>query len=275
MHQNTPKYGADAYPFEQRKSWYSPVADAYNRVRPRYPEALISRVIELTQLPLSSTILELGCGPGNATVAFAQKGYKLLCIEPSEAACQLAKQNCASYPKVEIKNSTFEEWELAAERFNAVLAATSIHWITPEIAYPKAAAALQNNGYLILLWNMSAQLPSEVCQSLQEAYQKYAPSLLEKYDDREMQIQSLKKFGQIVTDSGHFGGLVSEQITWEVSYSIDDYLLLLNTYSPYIELKPQQRDNLFASLNKTLKQDGANSVQLSYLSAFHVARKMP
>ncbi len=274
MHQNNPKFGADAYPFEQRKSWYSAVAEAYNRVRPRYPQALITRIIELTQLPPSAAILELGCGPGNATVAFAQKGYKIVCIEPSMAACQLAKQNCATYPQVEINNTTFEEWELEAERFNAVLAATSIHWMTPEIVYPKAAAALQNNGYLILLWNMTAQLPYEVCQSLKEAYQKYAP-VLGKYEDRETQTKILRKFGQMVADSGYFGGLVSEQIAWEANYSVDDYVLLLNTYAPYIELKPQQRDNLFAALKEILEQDGKKSVQLSYLSAFHIAQKTP
>ena len=272
MHQNNPKFGADAYPFEQRKSWYSSVAEAYNQIRPRYPQALITRIIELTQLPPSATILELGCGPGNATVTFAQKGYKVVCIEPSMAACQLAKQNCVTYPQVEINNTTFEEWELEAERFNAVLAATSIHWITPEIVYPKAAAALQNNGYLILLWNMTAQLPYEVCQSLKEAYQKYAPSL-GKYEDRATQTQILKEFGQVVTDSGHFGGLVSEQMQWEVNYSINDYLLLLSTYSPYIALEPQQRDDLFASLQGILEQNGKNSAQLSHLSAFHIAQK--
>ncbi|MBW4663412.1 MAG: class I SAM-dependent methyltransferase [Chroococcus sp. CMT-3BRIN-NPC107] len=272
MHQNSPKFGADTCPLDQRKNWYSPVAEAYNRVRPRYPEALITRVIELTQLPPNAAILELGGGPGNATVAFAQKGYDMLCIEPSQSACQLAKQNCAIYPKVEIKNTTFEEWKLETERFNAVLAATSIHWITPEIVYPKAAAALQNNGYLILLWNMSAQLSYEVCQSLKEAYQKYAPSL-GKYEDKANQTASLRKFGQIVTDSGYFGGLVSEQMAWEVNYSIDDYLLLLSTYSPYIELKPQQRNDLFALLKETLERDGIKSVQLSYLSAFHIAQK--
>jgi SAM-dependent methyltransferase len=272
MHQNSPKFGADAYPLDQRKNWYTPVAEAYNRVRPHYPEALCDRVIELTQLPPNATILELGCGPGNATVAFAQRGYNLTSIEPSEAACQIAKQNCAPYPKVKIENTTFEEWELEAERFDAVLAATSIHWITPEIVYPKAAAALQNKGYLILLWNMTAQLPSEVCQSLQEAYQKYAPSL-GKYEDRATQTQSLKKLGQRVTHSGHFGGLISEQMSQEVTYSIDDYLLLLNTYSPYMELQPQQRDTLFASLKEILEQDSTNSVQLSYLCAFHIAQK--
>ena len=272
MHQNNPKFGADAYSLDQRRNWYTPVVEAYNRVRPSYPEALCDRVIELTQLPPDAAILELGCGTGKATVTFAQKGYNLLCIEPSEAACQLAKQNCAPYPKVKIANTTFEEWELEAQRFNAVLAATSIHWITPEIVYPKAAKSLQKNGYLILLWNMTAQLPYKVCQSLQEAYQKYAPSL-GKYEDRATQTQSLNKFGQMVTDSGQFDSLVSEQIAREVTYSIDDYLLLLNTYSPYMALQPQRRDDLFTLLKEILEQDGASSVQLSYLSAFHIAQK--
>jgi hypothetical protein len=35
-------------------------------------------------------------------------------------------------------NTTFEEWELELERFNAVLAATSFHWVSPEVRYAKA-----------------------------------------------------------------------------------------------------------------------------------------
>jgi hypothetical protein len=31
---------------EVRKQWYSPAADAYDRVRPRYPETLIQRSLE-------------------------------------------------------------------------------------------------------------------------------------------------------------------------------------------------------------------------------------
>lgn len=43
-----------------KKQWYSPVADAYNKVRPRYRENLIHRVLELTKLTSPATILELG-----------------------------------------------------------------------------------------------------------------------------------------------------------------------------------------------------------------------
>lgn len=35
---------------EQRRPWYSPVADVYDRARPRYPEEIIDRAVELAGL---------------------------------------------------------------------------------------------------------------------------------------------------------------------------------------------------------------------------------
>jgi hypothetical protein len=61
----------DSLDLEQRRNWYSPVADVYYNARPRYPEKLIERSVILAQLFLDASILEVGCGPGNATVAFA------------------------------------------------------------------------------------------------------------------------------------------------------------------------------------------------------------
>lgn len=263
---------AATYSSEQRKNWYSEVADAYNKVRPRYPKELICRAIELTQLQKNAIILEVGCGPGTATTAFARLGFSMVCLEPSQEACQLARQNCAPYPAVEIRNTLFEEWELETERFNAVLAANAWHWVPPEIGYPKAAAALQDSGSLILLWNTTPQPRYEVYQALDEVYQTHAPSLA-RYEDRETQEEILRRFGQNVIDSGRFKGLLSEQLASEVTYSIDDYLTLLSTLSPYIVLDPQQRDSLFEGLRKVLERCGG-SIQASYLSAFHIAQKI-
>ena len=139
---------------EQKKTWYSPTADAYNKVRPRYPQEIINRVVELAQLSSNASILEVGCGPGNATVAFAYFGFSMVCLEPNQDFCSLARLNCTQYSNVKIRNTSFEEWELEAESFDAVLAATSIHWVSPEVAYSKAAAALKDDGFLILLWNV-------------------------------------------------------------------------------------------------------------------------
>jgi len=40
-------YGRD---LKQRKHWYSPTANAYDQVRPRYPQTLVDQVVDIAQL---------------------------------------------------------------------------------------------------------------------------------------------------------------------------------------------------------------------------------
>nr|ADN16307.1 Methyltransferase type 12 [Gloeothece verrucosa PCC 7822] len=260
---------------EEKKTWYSSVAVAYDKTRPRYPQELIKPVLELAQLPPDATILEIGCGPGTATVSFAEKGFKMVCLEPSLEACQLAQKNCQAYPKVEIKNSTFEEWQPDTEKFDAVLAATSFHWVKAEIVCSKAAEILKDDGSLILLWNTPPQPSYEVFHPLLEIYQQKAPSLAgyAGYEDLKIHQENLRKLGIKVIESGLFKNLVYEQIVCEVTYTVDDYLGLLSTLSPYIMLESQVRVSLFESLRERLLSLCGNSLQLSHISAFQITQK--
>ncbi|AFZ30253.1 Methyltransferase type 11 [Gloeocapsa sp. PCC 7428] len=265
---------ASVYTSEQRKNWYSTAADAYNRVRPRYPQQLIYRAVEWAKLPDDGVILEVGCGPGIATVAFADLGFSMVCLEPNQEMWQLAQQNCLQYPNVEIINASFEEWQLEARKFDAVIAATSFHWISPEIGYQKAAAALQDKASFILLWNaIPIQPPLAIYQLLEEVYQTYAPSLAQ-YEARSIQEENLKAFGQAVIDSGRFKDLMSEQLTWEAIHSVDDYLTLLGTLSPYIRLELHKRDALFAGIRELLGRNGIERIPVGYLSVLQVAQRM-
>ncbi|MBD2295688.1 class I SAM-dependent methyltransferase [Anabaena sphaerica FACHB-251] len=258
---------------ELRKNWYSPVADAYNKVRPRYSQYVIDRAVEVAQLTAESKILELGCGPGNATVSFAQLGFSMVCLDPSQAACQFARSNCAAYPNVDIEQTTFEEWKLTPNKFDAVLAATSFHWMNPEIAYTKVADALQDDGALILLWNMTPQPDYEVYQTLHEVYQIHAPSSA-RYEDSRTQETIVKSFGEKAISSGKFKDLVSDYVVCEVTYSVDNYLLLLGTLSPYLKLEASIRDALFAGLRDKIDAHYGGSIEITYISAFQVMRKV-
>ncbi|AFY42043.1 bifunctional 2-polyprenyl-6-hydroxyphenol methylase/3-demethylubiquinol 3-O-methyltransferase UbiG [Nostoc sp. PCC 7107] len=257
---------------EIRKNWYSPAAEAYNKTRPRYPQNFIEQVIKAAQLSPDVKILEVGCGPGTATTSFAQLGYSILCLEPNPDFFELAKQNCQSYPNVEIQNISFEEWALQSEQFDAVLAASSFHWIPAEIGYPKAASALKDNGHLLLFWNKELQPSYEVYQRLSEVYQKHAPSL-DRYESWQAQQEIFKGFGSIFIDSGKFKDIKFGQVTSEVVYSTDEYLTLLNTYSPYIQLDADTKKILFAELSQRINNDFGGSLQLSYISAFHIGKK--
>jgi SAM-dependent methyltransferase len=243
---------------EQRRNWYSPVADIYYNARPKYPKELIDRSVVLAQLSSDASILEVGCGPGNATVAFAQFGFSMTCLEPSQDFCQLAQRNCANYPNVAIHNTSFEEWEGETKQFNAVLSANTFHWIPSEIRYARAATALRDNGVLILLWNLTPEPNYEVYQAIEEVYQAYAPSLV-RYEGAETQAEILRGFEQGILDSGYFKELVTEQIACEVMYSIDDYLKLLSTLR---RLEPMAKELLFTGLREKLEKIG-DSVQLS------------
>ncbi|OCQ89918.1 methyltransferase [Nostoc sp. MBR 210] len=258
---------------EVRKNWYSPAAEAYNKARPLYPQNFIEQVIQISQLTKDSRILEVGCGPGTATISFAQLGYSMLCLEPNPDFYELAKQNCYFYPNVEIHNTSFEEWSLQPEQFDAVLAASSFHWIPAEVGYPKAASSLKANGHLLLFWNKELQPSYEVYQSLSTVYQKHAPSL-DRYEDWEAQQKVFQEFGNILTDSGKFQDIQFGQVESEVVYSTDEYLTLLNTYSPYIKLEPDIKKALFAELSQKIDNDFGGNLLLSYISAFHIGRKI-
>jgi SAM-dependent methyltransferase len=261
-------YGQD---LEQRRHWYSPAAEAYNQVRPRYPQAVINQVIDIAQLSINSSLLEVGCGPATATTSFADLGCSMLCLEPNPNFYRLAQQNCEPYPKVEIQNCSFEEWQSDNQKFDAVLAASSFHWVPPEVGYPKAAKALRPQGHLILLWNKELQPSYEVYQQLSAVYKTCAPSLRRAYEDRDTQIAILNQMGQMAIESGQFKNLIAGHVDVEVTYSVDQYLLLLNTYSPHLKLEPQQKQDLFTGLRRVLERNG-DTLQLSYVSAFHIAQ---
>jgi ubiquinone/menaquinone biosynthesis C-methylase UbiE len=197
----------------------------------------------------------------------------MVCLEPSQESCQLARLNCAQYPNVDILNTTFEEWQLENERFNAVIAATSFHWISPEIAASKSAAALAERGSMILLWNTAPQPAYEVYAVLREVYETWAPAI-SGYEEIATHEQNLRRQGQAVIDSGLFEGFVWEQLVCDITYSIDDYLALLSTLSPYIRLDRQQRDSLFAGLREALEKHCGSSLQTSYLSVIQIAQKI-
>ncbi|MEL7082961.1 MAG: class I SAM-dependent methyltransferase [Cyanobacteria bacterium P01_A01_bin.3] len=257
---------------EQRKHWYTPAAEAYDRARPAYPPELIAKLVAMTDLSSQSKLLEVGCGPGTATRAFAPLNLEMVCLEPNPAFVQLACHNCQPFSNVIIQHCSFEEWELQPQAFDVVLAASSFHWIPAEIAYPKAADALVENGSLILLWNKELQPSYEVFQHLSAVYADYAPSLA-KYEDEATQIEVSQSLGRWVEESEHFTDVRLGYAICEYTYSADRYLMLLNSYSPYIQLDPDVREGLFVALREAIERDFGGSLQLSNICAFHVARK--
>ncbi len=251
---------------EERQQWYSGAANAYRWARPTYPDSLVDRAVD--RLRAKETLLEIGCGPGIATTAFAERGFRIDSVEPSPAACKLAQQSCQAYgDRVTIHNGTFEDYPLGNQRFDAVLAATSFHWVSPDVACKKSAAALNPGGSLILLWATPPQPKNEIYEYLQPVYDRYGLAEMghEQHRTQAYYQGNFENFAKIVGDSGYFELTPVEIEAHQSIYSIEKYLALLSTLSGYIALAAETRENLLTELGDRL----AEKLETGALEATH------
>jgi hypothetical protein len=93
---------------------------------------------------------------------------------------------------------------------------------------------------------------------------------LARYEGAIVQTEILQGFGQAVLDSGHFKTVVTEQMTCQVTYGVEEFLQLLSTLR---RLEPGTQSILFEKLRETLQPFG-ETVSLSFLSAVQIAQKL-
>ncbi|MFF5084617.1 class I SAM-dependent methyltransferase [Actinoplanes sp. NPDC000266] len=138
---------------------FDEVAELYDRVRPGYPEELFADLATLTGLRPGAPVLEVGCGTGQATRSMAALGWTVTAVEPGPALAELARRRLAGFPNVTVEEAAFEDWPDRGRRFDVLVAASSWHWVDPEIGRRRAAALA---GHLALLDFTVVRRPGEL-----------------------------------------------------------------------------------------------------------------
>ena len=262
----------------ERKVWYSKSAKAYNDCRPKYPDEIVDEALKLVT---GNRILEIGSGPGTATISLARRGYELLCLEPNPDFCALARENVSTQTQqqqhnqfvVHIENVAFEEASTEGLEFDAIVAATCMHWIPSDVGFPKAAKSLKRGGSLVLLWNMMLTPSSDAdFELIKQAHSPDFQALL-AWSDEDTQKEVATSVGDIMMESGLFENMRSNEIRRHVIYTAAEYLGLLSTYSFYMRLLPEERSKLFDRIRNVINDELGGSVELSYLSLYHAATK--
>jgi SAM-dependent methyltransferase len=135
----------------RRRESFDLVAEYYNVYRSPYSQEVVDTVIALSHLHHGSRVLEIGCGTGQLSVSLAQHGIDLLALELGPHLAALARRNLKRFPNVQVEVSSFEEWPLPPQKFNAVVSASAFHWLSPDARFSKSAEALQPGGFLTIL----------------------------------------------------------------------------------------------------------------------------
>src|SRR5260370_31245658 len=119
----------------RRRESFDSVADYYNVYRSPYPQEVVDTVIAWSNLHHGSRVLEIGCGTGQLSVPLAQHGIALLALELSPHLAALARRNLKRFPNVQVEASSFEEWPLPRQKFDAVVSASAFHWLDPAVRF--------------------------------------------------------------------------------------------------------------------------------------------
>jgi hypothetical protein len=128
-----------------------------------------------------------------------------------------------------------------------VLSAEAFHWISPEVGYPKAAAALKLGGAISLIWHYSPGSGGALHDALDQVYNEIAPELInpERHLSEDVWIARITE--QIDT-SACFGEVIFRCYPWSLHQSAEEYIRLLNTHSDHRQLNENVRQQLFSRI---------------------------
>src|SRR5499427_10788964 len=94
----------------QLGSVFNEVPELYDRIRPGYPDELFADLVAITGLDKTTSLLEVGCGTGQATRSLAALGCSVTAVEPGAGLAALARRRLAAFGNVNVESSAFEDW---------------------------------------------------------------------------------------------------------------------------------------------------------------------
>jgi SAM-dependent methyltransferase len=228
-------------------------AERYDRARPRYPDALIERIVAASPGP---EIVDVGCGTGIAARQFQAAGCTVLGVEPDARMAEWARRRGLA-----VEVSTFEEWDPAGRAFDAVVAGMTWHWVDPVVGAAKAAQALRPGGRLALFWYVF-QPPSDLADAFTAAYRRALPDSPFVTGPPTPGLDAYSAFFTKAADgmrqAGGFGDPEQWRFDWDRTYTRDEWLEFVPTSGGHSLLTPAVRDELLAGIGAAVDAAGGS-----------------
>jgi SAM-dependent methyltransferase len=262
---------------DRLRATFDEVPELYSRARPGYPSEVFDDLTALARLPDTARILEIGCGTGQATVALAERGYRITCVELGPQLAAFARRRLSAFPAVEVINADFETWDPPDDAYDAVVAFTAFHWIDPALRYEKSASLLRENGALALVGSLHVLPPDgdQFFVEVQADYEAVVPDDDKTKAGGPMHPDAISDLKEEIETGGFFCSIATRRYLWDVTYTSDEYIGLLNTYSGHRVLAAATRERLYGLIRQRIEARVEGTVRKSYLTMLNVARLRP
>jgi SAM-dependent methyltransferase len=256
---------------------FNEVPELYDRVRPGYPDELFAELVAITGIDAASTVLEVGCGTGQATRSLAALGCAVTAVDPGADTAALARQRLAGFPNVEVETSTFEEWDDRGRRFDLVVAASAWHWVDPAIGWRRAHEVLRPGGWMALLGNVVVRRPGEpeVYAETTDLHEGVSPGNPNwGHPPLEDEVRATEDGWGLVADPGPlFGPTIARWYPIVQWFDGAGFADLLRSMSVYRRLDPDVREPFLDAIAERIRTRMGDRAARRYLSVLRVGRR--
>jgi SAM-dependent methyltransferase len=231
--EHMPDFSPEPHQNRQMAEWFGRDAERYDRTRPRYPEALIKRIIASSP---GKNFVDVGCGTGISSRPFQAAGCTVLGVEPDARMADFARGR-----GLDVEVAKFEDWDPAGRTFDAVISGTAWHWVDPFAGARKVADVLSPNG-LLALFDNGFELPQAVMTAQAEAYRRAVPDApfqpppkkdVEEKDveayAKQIYAEQYVKAAEGISRTGAFSEPEDLRFEWDRIYTGDEWLDQLPT----------------------------------------------
>lgn len=134
------------------KDRFSDRVEDYVKYRPNYPELAIDAILKGLASPSQLVAVDIGAGTGISTRQLAERGVKLIAIEPNAAMRNAAIDGIPKH-NIEWRDGTAEETNLLDASVDLVTCFQAFHWFDPEPTLLEFRRILKESGRLAVVWN--------------------------------------------------------------------------------------------------------------------------
>jgi SAM-dependent methyltransferase len=197
-------------------------AERYDRTRPRYPQALVDRIVAESPGP---DVVDVGIGTGLSAQPFQAAGSRVVGVEPDPRMAELARHR-----GFEVEVAKFEDWDPAGRTFDVLISGQAWHWVDPIVGAARAAEVLRPGGRSGSFWT----------------------SPLDAYST------GFTNTSDGIRQSAAFGEPEQWRFDSERSSTRDEWLDQVPTFGGHSQFPPGKLDELLAGIGSAIDAEGGS-----------------
>lgn len=137
-------------------TYFSGLAAGYAKHRPTYPAAIVDAILD--GFPPPARVLDVGCGTGILTRLLAERGARVVGLDPNHDMLVTARATACEGGKPDYRLGTGEVTGQPDASRDVITCAQAFHWLDAAKALKEFARVLVQDGRLALVWNTREQV---------------------------------------------------------------------------------------------------------------------